>query len=145
MREIILLKGRGITTGQAEGEALVSKENFGFSHGVDPYTGNICDKRHEWIGHNLKNKVLVFPFGKSSSSGGLFILELLQAGNWPAGVINSEVEPVIGAGFIIAKILYNIDIPVLDRLIPDPFSVIQNGDNVILNAREGIVEVRNIL
>jgi len=141
MKEKIILKGRGITSGISEGEALVSKEYFGFTHGVDPYTGNICDKRHEWVGKNLKNKVLIFPFGKSSSSGGLFILELLKAGNSPAGVINLEVEPVIGAGFIIAKILYKIDIPVLDKLVPEPFSIISNGDYVVLNAKEGIVEV----
>jgi len=64
-----------------------------------------------------------------------------RAGNGPAGVINLEVEPVIGAGFILAKILYKKNIPVLDRLQPNPFSVINNGDHVLLNGEKGIVEV----
>lgn len=43
----IVIEGRTILEGSIEGIALLSKQNFSFSHGIDPYTGNICDKSHE--------------------------------------------------------------------------------------------------
>ena len=102
----IVLKGRGLTHAVAEGEALVSSESFGFSHGVEPTTGQIEDMRHELRGQNLKGKVLVFPYCKGSSTNGLFILELVRCGNAPAAVINIETEPSTGAGFIMGEIFY---------------------------------------
>lgn len=137
----IVLKGRGIAGGVAEGEALVTHQFFGFTHGVEPTTGRISDVRHEWVGQNMKGKVLVFPYGKSSTSGGLFILETVRCGNAPAAVINIETEMVIGAGFIMAKILYKKEIPVVDRLNQNPLEVIKSGDYVKVDANKGLVEV----
>ena len=135
------LRGRSITKGYAEGEALVSKQFFGFTHGVEPKTGRISDERHEWLGKNLNGKILVIPYGKSSSSGGLFILEMIRCGNGPAAVINVETEPVIGAGFIMGKIFYGKEIPVIDRLNEDPIEKISTGDYLIVNGDEGTVKI----
>ena len=137
----IILKGRGITSGVAEGEALVADQPFGFSHGVDPATGQVEDRRHPWLGRNVKDRVLVFPCGKSSTSGGLFILEMARCGNAPAAVINLDTEPVIGAGFIMAEVFYNKVVPVVDSLDRDPFQLIKDGDWVRVDADRGIVEV----
>ena len=137
----IVLKGRGVTSGVAEGEALVASQSFGFSHGVEPTTGRIEDKRHEWLGQNVKGKVLVFPCGKSSTSGSLFILEMVRCGNAPAAVINLDTEPVIGAGFIMAEIFYNQAVPVIDNLNQNPIEVIRSGDRVKVDADKGIVEI----
>jgi predicted aconitase with swiveling domain len=141
MSKRITLKGRSIVKGYAEGEALVSNQFFGFTHGVEPKTGRIADERHEWLGKNVNGKVLVFPYGKSSSSGGLFILEMIRCGNGPAAVINVETEPVIGAGFIMAKIFYGKEIPVIDRLNKNPVEQIKTGDHLIVNGDEGIVKI----
>lgn len=93
-----ILKGRGLVAGIGEGEALVTKFFFGFTHGVEPSTGEICDERHEWRGLNVKGKILIFPFGKSSSSGAVWILEIVRCGNAPAAIINVEAEPIISGG-----------------------------------------------
>ncbi len=135
-------KGRSISKGHAEGEAMVSSQFFGFTHGLEPKTGNITDERHEWRGQNVKGKVLVFPFGKSSSSGGLFVLEGIRNGNAPAAMVNVETEPVTGAGFVMGKIFYGVEIPVVDRLNCNPIEEIKPGDYVIVNGDEGTVEVR---
>ncbi|MDP2932068.1 MAG: DUF126 domain-containing protein [Chloroflexota bacterium] len=139
--EKIVIKGRGITSGVAEGEAMVTKEAFGFSHGLEPYTGRINDEYHEWLGQNARGKVLVFPYGKGSTSGGLYILESVKHGNAPAAVINVEVDPVIAGGFIMAKVLYGKEIPVVDRLERNPTDVIKPGDRVRVDANKGVVEV----
>ena len=136
----IAFKGRGITGGIAEGEAMVSQQAFGFSHGLEPDTGRISDESHEWQGKNVRGKVLVFPFGKGSTSGGLYILEAVKLGNAPAAVINLEVDPVTAGGFIIAKILYGIEIPVIDRVTPDPIKAIKTGDRVRVDASQGTIE-----
>ncbi len=141
MNEKIVLTGRSVTAGVAEGEAIVSKESFGFTHGLEPSTGQVVDKRHEWMGQNVKGKVLVFPYGKSSTTGGQFICEAVRLGNAPAAIVNVETEPVIGAGFIIANILYNKDVPVVDRLDRNPVEVIKTGDWVRVDANQGIVKV----
>lgn len=141
MNEKIVLTGRSVTAGVAEGEAIVSKESFGFTHGLEPSTGQVVDKRHEWMGQNVKGKVLVFPYGKSSTTGGQFICEAVSLGNAPAAIVNAETEPVIGAGFIIANMLYNKDVPVVDRLDRNPVEVIKTGDWVRVDANQGIVKV----
>jgi predicted aconitase with swiveling domain len=136
-----VMRGRSIAEGVAEGEALVTRQFFGFTHGVEPATGRISDERHEWVGKNMRGKVLVFPYGKSSASGALFILEAIRCGNGPAALINLETEPVIGAGFILARIFYHVAIPVVDRLDQNPLEVIKTGDYVRVDGHQGLVEV----
>jgi predicted aconitase with swiveling domain len=137
------LKGRGLVGGIGEGEAYVTLFPFGFTHGVRPATGEVCDERHEWRGLNVKKKVLVFPFGKSSSSGAIWILETVRAGNAPAAIINVEAEPIIGAGCLLAGILYGRPIPLIDRMDKNPCKVIRGGDYVRVDARKGVVEIWN--
>jgi len=93
--EKITIKGRSISRGVAEGEALVTDKSFGFSHGIDPHTGKISDEGHEWMGQDARDKVLVFPYGKGSTSGGLYVLEAAKWNNAPLAVINLETEPVV--------------------------------------------------
>ena len=139
--EEIILKGRGVTKGVAEGEALVTKSFFGFTHGVNPKTGEISDERHEWRGLNMRGKVLVFPFGKSSSSGGLWILETVRCGNAPAAIVNVEAEPIIGTGCLLAGMLYGKAIPLVDRLNQNPCDVILTGDIIRVDSEKGIVQI----
>jgi len=137
------LKGRSISRGVAEGEAMVTSEPLGFSHGLDPATGQISESGHEWLGKCVKGKVLVFPYGKGSTTGGLYILEAAKRGNAPIAVINLETDPVIAAGFIIADILYNKEIPVIDRLEQNPIELIKTGDWVKVDANKGIIEIHH--
>ena len=121
----LVIKGRIISEGSVEGFALVSKQNFSFCHGIDPYTGNICDKLHEWFGKNINNKILFFPFGKGSQAGGLWLLEAVRLGNIPKAIINLEMDPIIASGVILADLLYNIRILALDRLGGNIFDLIE--------------------
>ena len=141
MANLETLKGRGLGGGTAEGEALVTKQFFGFTHGVTPATGEISDERHEWRGLNLKGKVIVFPKGKSSSSGGVWILETARCNNLPAAIVNVEAEAITGSGCIFAKLMYGKQIPLVDHLNEDPCDVIKTGDIVRVNGDTGEVEI----
>ena len=137
----LVIKGRTISEGVVEGIALVSKQNFSISHGIDPYTGNICDKLHEWIGENINNKILFFPFGKGSTTGGLWLLEAVRLGNIPKAIINLEMDPIIASGIILADLLYNIKIVALDRLGENIFDLIETGNFIRIETLEGKINI----
>ena len=63
----IILKGRGIVEGVAEGEALVTSETISGWGGIDSMTGTVVETRHELVGQSFQDTVLVFPGAKGSS------------------------------------------------------------------------------
>jgi len=139
--EKIVLKGRGILPGVAEGEALVSDEQIVWSHGVEHWTGRINDKRVKLHGRSIKGKVFVYPYGKGSTSGSTWILETIRCGNAPCAIINRETELIITTGFLYGHLLYNAAIPVVDSLERDPLEVIATGDWVKVDGDAGTVEI----
>ena len=65
MRKIVL-RGRKINGGSAEGEALVTKESLGGFGCFDFDTGKMIDFGHELYGQTVSGKILVFKTGKGS-------------------------------------------------------------------------------
>ncbi len=115
----IILDGRVVRAGQAEGEALVSSDPIGFLGGVDPQTGVILDQNHPLKGQSIADKVLVFPHGKGSTVGSYTILRLARNGVAPRAMINVASEAITAVGAIIA------DIPMVDLI---DISQIHSGD-----------------
>jgi hypothetical protein len=108
----VILTGRVIKAGQAEGEALVSREPIGFFGGVDPETGVVIDVGHPLQGECVAGRVLVFPTGKGSTVGSYILYRLKSSGVAPAAIINAESEPIVAVGAIISEIpmVDNVDI-----------------------------------
>jgi len=131
----IILKGRKISKGKGEGDALVTNQAISFLAGVDPDQGIIIDKNHQLKNKSIINKVLVFPQGKGSTAGSWIIMRLAENKTAPVAMINVETEPIVAAGSILAGI------PLVDKLDKDPTEIIQTGDLVIVDADKGIVEV----
>jgi predicted aconitase with swiveling domain len=127
--------GRIISSGNANGEALVSTQAITFLGGVDPETGTVVESGHELEGESVAGKILVFPRGKGSTVGVYTIYGMKKRGCAPAGIINVKSESVIATGAIISGI------PMLDLLESDPLAEIKTGDNIKINAREGYIEV----
>ena len=98
------LKGRIISRGSGEGEALATSQPISFYGGVDPNTGEIIEKGHELQGKSVKGKVLVFPNGKGSTVGSYTLYRMKKNGMAPAGIINKECETVVAVGAIISEI-----------------------------------------
>ena len=141
MSEKIILKGRGLVPGIVEGEALVSKESLVWSHGILPATGKINDVRVALCGESVKGKILVYPFGKGSTSGATWMLETTRNGNSPLAILNRETELIIVTGSVLSDILYGHKMPVVDCFDKDPVEVIHTGDWVKVDGESGIVEV----
>jgi predicted aconitase with swiveling domain len=133
----MILKGRKVMGGKAEGEALVSAEPVSFYGGVDPITGCITEPGHCCCGENITGKVFVFPIGKGSTVGSYVIYRMKKLGTAPAAIINIETEAILATGCVIS------DIPLVDKLDQDPIEVIKTGMLVRVEADEGIVEILN--
>lgn len=126
-----------ISEGVGEGEAIISKDQIMF-YLVHPDTGVIIEKAHDLEGQGIAGKVIVFPGGKGSAvvqSDGLY--QLMMKGNQPAAMIIENVETVLAAGAII------MEIPMVDRVEPDFYKVVKNGDRLRVDATRGLIEILN--
>ena len=126
------MKGRVISPGKAEGKAIVTSEPIGFYGGIDIKTGVVIEKDHPLEGESVTGKILVFPCGKGSTVGSYVIYGLKKNGVAPAGIINKETETIVATGVILAGI------PCVDQI---DISKIKDGDNIFLNAENGVVEI----
>jgi len=127
------MKGRTISPGKVEGEAIVSAEPIGFYGGIDIKTGVVIEKGHPLEGKKVSGKILVFPCGKGSTVGSYVIYGLKKNNVAPLGIINRETETIVATGVILAGI------PCVDQV---DISRIKNGDKVLLDADNGVVEIK---
>ena len=130
------IKGRVLVKGMARGLALVTNEPLSFLGGVDPKTGIVVEHGHELEGSIVTNRILVFPYGKGSTVGSYTLFAMSKEGTKPAGIVNRRSEAIIAAGCVLA------DIPLMDNLEKDPIEIIQTGDLVTLDAKNGFVIIR---
>jgi uncharacterized protein len=131
----MILKGKKVKGGKAEGEAIVSKLPFSYLGDLEVATGRIMVKGHDLEGQSLKNRVFVFTTGKGSTGGPRVAYLAKQQGNAPLGMICTEAEPVIAMAAIMNGI------PMVHRLNEDPVSAIETGDYVKIDADRGRVEI----
>jgi predicted aconitase with swiveling domain len=130
-------KGRKVVGGKARGQALVSPEPICFLGGIDVKTGQVTEVGHSIEGKNIAGKVLVFPTGKGSTGGSYLIFESVENGVGPCAIVNRAVEQVTAIGCIIAEI------PMMDRVDPDPIDFIRDGDWVEVDADAGTLRILN--
>ena len=128
----LILHGRTIYEGVAEGEALVTAQGISFFGGVDPDSGVIVERGHELEGQSIAGRVLVFPRGKGSTVGSYTLYRLKHNGMAPLAIINAECETITAVGCIIAEI------PCVDQV---EIARIHTGDRLRVDASQGAVEV----
>ena len=125
------IKSRIISKGKATGEILVSKDAISFYGGVDPNTGIIVEKGHNLEGKTIKNKILVFPKGKGSTVGSYTLYRLKKNKVAPLAIINKECEAIVAVGAIISEI------PTIDKLEKDTYSILKNKQTVTVDTNKG--------
>ena len=124
-----------ISDGKAQSDAIISQDRIMF-YQVRPEDGMMEEKNHCLEGRIIAKKILVFPGGKGSSvvqQDGLYHLDRFH--NMPAALIVQNPDPVLVAGAII------MEIPMVDRLSPEFYETVKDGDMVVVNADEGYVEI----
>jgi predicted aconitase with swiveling domain/ADP-ribose pyrophosphatase YjhB (NUDIX family) len=131
----VILKGRGLSKGEGEAEAIVSKEPVSFLGGVDAKTGKIIDEKSDIFGESIAGKVFVFPEGKGSTVGSYVIYGLALNGCAPVAILNEKSEVVVATGVIISGI------PLVDNVDID---LLRSGDSVGVNGDSGEVDLKNL-
>lgn len=131
----IVLHGRGVVGGVAEGEALVTRETISGWGGVDAMTGTIIETRHELRGRSFKDKVLVFPGAKGSSGWSVVFHTARLAGAAPKAMIFNEMTTKVALGAVVMRV------PSVTELDRNPLDVIETGDWVRVDGDTGTVAV----
>lgn len=134
-RTVIVLHGRKVVGGTAEGEALVTRQTISGWGGVNPVKGVVIETRHELRGVPLKDKVLVFPGAKGSSGWSVVFHTMRLAGVAPRAMIFNEMTTKVALGAVVMRV------PSVTGLVPDPLEVIATGDWVRVDGDRGVVEV----
>lgn len=135
MSSTIVIRGRKVCGGRAEGEALVTRQTIPGWGGVNPVQGVITETQHELQGVSFKDKVLVCRGAKGSSGWSAMYHTARLAGTAPRALVFNEMTTKIALGAVVMRIPSVTD---FDR---DPLEIIETGDWVIVDGDRGLVEV----
>jgi uncharacterized protein len=133
--QTIVIRGRCVVPGVAEGEALVTTQPISGWGGVDPRTGTVVETRHELRGQSFAGKVLVFPGAKGSSgwSAQFHVARLMNTA--PAAWLFNQMTTKVALGTVVSHA------PAMTGFDQDPLEVIRTGDWVRVDADQGVVTI----
>ena len=136
---IIVLRGRKVVGGYAEGEALVTRQTISGWGGVNAMQGTVIESRHELRGQSFAGKVLVFPGAKGSSGWSVVFHTARLAGVAPLALVFNEMTTKVALGAVVMRV------PAVTDLDRDPLEVIATGDWVCVDGDRGTVTVRKAI
>lgn len=135
----LILQGKVVIPGEAQGEALVSREPLSFWGGYDWKTGEIIDRRHTLSGAVAAGKIFAVPFTRGSSTTTAVLLEAIRAKTAPAAIITTDTDFFFALASVVAGELYNSPLPLV-ALEEADFAKLKSGDTVHV-ALDGTVTV----
>ena len=131
----LVLHGRKVVGGVAQGEALVTRDTISGWGGINPMKGEVIESRHELRGVSFANKVLVFPGAKGSSGwSNAFHLTRL-AGTAPLALVFNVMTTKAALGAVVLRV------PTVTGLDRDPLECIATGDWVEVDGDAGTIAV----
>ena len=124
-----------VSSGIVEGEALISQDAILFYY-TDPATGVVTEHGHCLKGVSVKDKILIFPGGKGSSSvqaDGMYRLD--RDGSAPRALIVEELDTVLVSSAVVMEMpmVYHVEAGFYDR--------VKNGDWVRVDTEKLTVEL----
>ena len=131
----IILRGRKVVGGCAEGEAIVTQDTISGWGGINEKDGTVIERRHELLGRSFKDKVLVFPGAKGSSGWSAYFHMARLNGVAPRAMIFNKMTTKVALGAVVTRA------PAMTNLEQDPLLVIETGDWVKVDADNGVVEI----
>ncbi len=131
----IILNGRKVVGGIAEGEALVTRDLISGWGGINPRDGSIIEMRHELRGQSFAGKVLVFPGAKGSSGWSHYFHLARLCGVVPKAMLFTRMNTKMALGAVVTRV------PAVTDFDRDPFEAIETGDWVRVDGDAGIVEI----
>ena len=118
----LVLRGHSGIGPAIEAEALVCLDNFSARYDVNRKTGVFSRVTHQLYGVSLVGKICVFNTAKGGVATAWALLEMKRRGIAPAALVFRLANPIMAQGAALAGIA------LMDRLEPDPLTVLQTGD-----------------
>jgi predicted aconitase with swiveling domain len=131
----VVIRGRKVVGGLAEGEALVTRQTISGWGGINSMTGTVIENHHELKGVSFAGKVLVFPGAKGSSgwSGAFHTTKL--TGSAPLAMLFNVTTTKAALGAVVLRV------PSMTDFESDPLDAIATGDWVRVDADLGLVQI----
>jgi len=142
-----ILKGRGLSQGIIEGEAIISKQPFSITAAFAfPLISNakklkVAERTHELYKKVVTDKVLIFPIPIGTTTLGFVLLETIVRQIGPKAIVCAEGEPLMSSGAVAADIFFDLKFPIVDQIDFSELENIENGTMLRVNGNEGIVEI----
>jgi predicted aconitase with swiveling domain len=134
----IIIKGRGLVGGRAQGPALVSRQAVGGWSGLDERTGLVIERGHPFEGRSVKGRVLVLSGGKGSNGWSVHFHAAKVRGIGPAALILPRLDSRLAVTVAV------LGIPVVTDLLADPFEAIPMDALVTVDADQGLIEIESL-
>ena len=131
----IVISGRKVVGGVAEGEALVTTDTISGWGGINEREGKVIERRHQLRGVSFAGKILVFPGAKGSSGYSAYFHMTRLNGVNPKAMIFVKMTTKAALGCVVTRV------PAITELDQDPLTMIETGDWVKVDADRGIVEI----
>ena len=131
----LVLKGRGVAPGRAEGRALVSRQAISGWSGLDEKTGLVIEKGHPFEGRSIKDRILVLSGGKGSNGWSIHFHAAKVRNIGPAGLILPRLDSRLAVTVAV------LGLPTITDLDQDPFEAIPMDSRVEIDADRGLVTV----
>ena len=125
----LIIRGKPVIPGSANGVGLVSSVPLSFWGGYDWKSGEITDRRHPLSGSNAKGRILAIPFTRGSSTTTAVLLEAIRAETAPAGIITTGTDFFFALASVVADELYTKPLPLVAVSELD-FARLQTGDHI---------------
>jgi hypothetical protein len=130
---VVVLRGHAGVGQVVEAEALVCDDNFSARYDVNRRTGRFSRTTHALYGVSLVGQVCVFNTAKGGVATAWALLDMRVRGLAPAALIFRLANPIMVQGAVLGGI------PLMDRLAPDPLTVLRTGDLVRVEPAAGWV------
>jgi len=128
----MILTGRRIVGGRAEGSVLASERPLSLLGGVDSTTGEVRDPESPVRGERLAGRILVVPHAKGSTVGSYVLYGLRKRDVAPAAIVAGRAETILTVGAVLAAV------PMVDGV---PTDLLRTGDRAVVDATGGAIEV----
>ncbi len=141
-------KGRPVLPGNCSGEALVSRQGFNtlasFQKSVILHSKKaVCSDQDnkDLYGKEMTGKILCLPQTIGSTTGGLVLQTVAEAGTGPKAMLFAEhIDSLAAAGVILSDIWVGFRYVVVDQLGPDFLAAVRTGQTVTIQ-EDGTVVV----
>ena len=112
------MKSRVLVSGEASGPLLRLERPLSFWGGIDPESGRVIAPGHPQENELISGHVIALERSIGSSSGSSVLLELLNQGCGPLGIILKQPDEILALGALVAQEIGISSIPVVQ--LSDP-------------------------